>query len=158
MNSVFRYSPLQRVSKKIYRKFFPVPKSPWTKGYVKNICKVNLVPPETLKDFFGKCVQKLQSIKGKEIGDYLEFGVFNGSSLSSMYLTAKRLDLTSMRFFGFDAFEGLPEGSEKEDNGVWEKGFYACSFEKMNECLKEKSIDPNEINWIKGWYQNTLNE
>lgn len=84
-------------------------------GYVEDICAINLVSPETLKGFFEECVKKLQTIKGNNIGDYLEFGVFNGSSLSSMYLTAKKLNLTSMRFYVFDAFEGLPAGAEKED-------------------------------------------
>jgi O-methyltransferase len=153
----FRYNPLQRRLKIIYRTFFPVPKSPWTKGYVENICAVNLVPPETLKTFFETCVKRLQIIKGEQIGDYFEFGVFNGSSLASMYLTAKKLNLDSMRFFGLDAFEGLPEGSEKEDDGVWQKGFYACSFEKMSECLQMKDVNPEDIHWVKGWYQDTLN-
>ncbi len=152
----FRYSPLKRSLKELYRKFFPVPKSPWTAGHVKDICTVNLVPPEKLKTFFAQCIKGLQDIKGEDIGDYLEFGVFNGSSISSMYLAAKKLD-AEMRFFGFDAFEGLPKGAEKEDDGVWKKGFYACSFEKMKECLKRKNIGPKEINWIKGWYNKTLN-
>ena len=63
-----------------------------------------------------------------------------------------------MKFFGFDAFEGLPEGAEKEDDGVWKKGFYACTFEKMQECLRKQKIDPASINWIKGWYKDTLNQ
>lgn len=154
----FRYSSIQRVSKKIFRKFFPVPKSPWTMGRVEDICCVNLVPPEKLKTFFADCIKKLQGIKGKDIGDYLEFGVFNGSSMSSMYLTAKKLGFNSMRFFGFDAFEGLPKGAENEDDSVWKKGFYACSFEKMQECLKRKNINPKDINWVKGWYKDTLND
>jgi len=154
----FRYSPIKKRLKIIYRKIFPVPSSPWTKGYVKDICKVNLVPPEKLKSFFESAIKQLQSIKGKEIGDYLEFGVFNGSSMSSMYLTGKKLKLKSMRFFGFDAFQGLPPGAEKEDDGVWEKGFYSCSFNKMKECLKRKKINPNAINWVQGWYKDTLNK
>ncbi len=154
----FRYSLCTRICKKIWRVFSPVPRSPWTKGYVENICAVNLVPPETLKQFFERCIQRLKEVKGVNIGDYLEFGVFNGSSLSSMYLTVKKQGLNEMRFFGFDAFQGLPEGSEKEDDGVWEKGFYACSFEKMSKCLRGKDIDPGRINWIKGWYQDTLNQ
>ena len=158
MKSRFRYNPLQRISKKIYRIFFPVPKSPWTKGYVENICAVYLVPPETLKGFFDDCVKKLNETKGDEVGDYFEFGVFNGSSMSSMYLTAKKLGINSMRFFGFDAFEGLPENAEKEDAGVWEKGFYACSFEQMRKCLQEKNVNPEDINWVKGWYNQTLND
>ncbi len=153
----YRYNPLQRTAKKLYRKFRPVPRSPWTAGHVDDICAVNLVPPETLKTFFECCVKQLQALKGNEIGDYLEFGVFNGSSLSSMCTTAKNMNL-NMRFFGFDAFEGLPAGSENEDDGVWKKGFYACSFEKMRECFTRKNIDPDTITWVKGWYNETLNQ
>ena len=152
----YRYNALQRTVKKLYRKINPVPRSPWTKGYVADICAVNLVPPEKLKVFFEDCVKKLQAIKGNEIGDYLEFGIFNGSSLSSMYLTAKKMKVP-MNFFGFDAFEGLPAGAENEDDGVWQKGFYACSFEKMRECFNQKNIDPDTITWVKGWYNETLN-
>ncbi len=154
----FRYNSLQRIAKKVYRKFFPIQKSSYTIGYVEDICNVNLVPSEKLKKFFADCIKLLRGLKGNEIGDYLEFGVFNGSSMSSMYLTCKKYELLSTRFFGFDAFEGLPEGAENEDEGVWKKGFYACSFEKMLECLQRKNIYPESINWIKGWYENTLNQ
>ena len=154
----FRYNWLQRNSRKVYRKFFPVPKSPWTAGYVKDICEVNLVPPEKLRSFFADCIKLLQKVKGKDIGDYLEFGVFNGSSMGSMYLTCKELGANSTRFFGFDAFEGLPADAENDDDGVWKKGFYTCSFEQMQDCLQKRSINPNEINWIKGWYNETLNQ
>lgn len=158
MRSVFRYSWTQRKSKALYRKLFPVPKSPWTIGEVEDICAIELVPAENLKSFFTSAIQKLQSLKGNHIGDYLEFGIFNGSSLSSMYLTCKNLGLDSVRFFGFDAFEGLPAGSENEDDGVWKKGFYACSFDQMRECLNRKGIDPNNIQWVKGWYKDTLTQ
>jgi O-methyltransferase len=152
-----RYNSLQIFSKKIFRRISPVPKSPWTAGYVEDICSVNLVPPKELKAFFTECIKKLQDIKGEDIGDYLEFGVFNGSSMSSMYLTTKAAGIGSTRFFGFDAFQGLPKGAEEEDGGVWKEGFYTCSFEKMQECLKRKNIDPSDITWIKGWYKDTLN-
>lgn len=151
----FRYNPLQRYSKMIYRKFHPVPGSPWTAGHVDDICKVNLVPPEKLQKFFADCLRLLHALKGKEVGDYLEFGVFNGASLSSMYIAAKK-SRTKMKFFGFDAFQGLPRGAEKEDDGVWRKGFYSCSFAKMKQCLRRKRIDPRKVTWIKGWYNRTL--
>ena len=153
----FRYNFLTRINKIIYRKFFPVPKSPYTIGDVDDICAVNLVPPETLRTFFGDAIKELQTLKGENIGDYLEFGVFNGASLSSMYLTCKELGVNSTRLFGFDAFEGLPADAEREDDGVWKNGFYSCSFEKMNECLERKNIDSKEINWVRGWYKDTLN-
>src|SRR4051812_35937576 len=96
-----RYSFLTRISKKIYRKFFPVTKSPYTIGQIEDICAVNLVPPKRLGGFFKDSIKKLQEIKGKDIGDYLEFGVFNGSSIGSMYLACKELGVTSTRYFGF---------------------------------------------------------
>ncbi len=153
----FRYNSIERTTRKIYRKLFPVPKSPWTTGEVKDICTINLVPPEKLVSFFENCIKRLKDIKGEHIGDYLEFGVFNGNSMGSMYQATKNLKLNSTRLFGFDAFEGLPADSENEDGGVWRKGFYSCSFEQMSDCLKRRSIDSGEITWVKGWYNETLN-
>lgn len=122
----FRYNPLKRGVKILYRKINPVPGSPWTKGKVDDICKINLVPPETLKIFFTNCIKKLQKIKGKNIGDYLEFGVFNGSSLGSAYLAAKKMNLKSMRFLGFDSFEGVP----KMNMISYKKDFIAAHLKK----------------------------
>jgi O-methyltransferase len=153
-----RYSPPAKLLKKIYRRFHPIPGSPWTEGYIKDLCAVNLVPPQKLVPFFKNCLLMLKQIKGDEIGDYLEFGVFNGNSIGSMVLAREAAGASSMRLFGFDAFEGLPAGSEYEDGGVWKTGFYACPFERMQQCLLRRNIDPNAISWVRGWYQETLNE
>lgn len=151
----FRYSSFERTAKRLYRKVRPVPRSPWTAGEVQNICEVNLVPPERLISFFSDCILLLRKEKGEDIGDYLEFGVFNGNSIGSMYLALDRMKMKG-RLFGFDAFEGLPEGSENEDDGVWKKGFYACSFENMSECLSKRNVPADAITWVKGWYNETL--
>ena len=152
----FYYNPIQRWIKKIYRRFNPIPDSPWTKGYVDDICKINLVPSEILKIFFANCIKILQDIKGRDIGDYFEFGVFNGSSLGSAYLAAKKSRLKSIKFFAFDAFKGLPPRTDKESD-VLQKGFYCCSFNKTKECLRRRGINPDDITWVKGWYKDTLN-
>jgi O-methyltransferase len=152
----YRYNKLQILAKKFHRNFFPVPRSPYTMGEIEDICIVNLVPPEKLLNFFDECITLLEQYKGSQVGDYLEFGIFNGSSIGSMYLAAQKRQVHSMRFFGFDAFEGLPEGSENEDDGVWKKGFYACSFEKMGQCLARRNVDVNAVTWVKGWYDKTL--
>ncbi|OIO24327.1 hypothetical protein AUJ65_01515 [Candidatus Micrarchaeota archaeon CG1_02_51_15] len=141
----FRYGFVERESKRFFRKFFPIPKSPWTAGPVKDVCEVELVPRETLKTFFVECINKLKKIKGNGIG----------TTLNSEYSTAlqcpvcvlqcgmcsavREVGLTQTRLFGFDAFEGLPKDAENEDGGVWKKGFYSCSFEKMKECLNVKT-------------------
>lgn len=153
----FRYNSIQRWIKILYRKFNPVPGSPWTKGEVDDLCEINLVPPETLKTFFSGCVKTLKDVKGENIGDYLEFGVFNGSSLGSAYLTAKKMNLNSMKIIGFDSFEGLPSGTDDEHD-ILQKGFYCCPFEKTKECLKKRGVNPDEVIWVNGLYQDTLND
>ncbi len=153
----YRYNLIGRLGRIIYRKFLPSVPSPYTLGYVEDICAVRLVPTNKLQSYFTNCINILRKIKGNNIGDYLEFGVFNGTSLSDAYLTANKMN-TPMRFFGFDAFEGLPAESEKEDDGVWGKGFYACSFDQLKECLRHKKINPDDIHWVKGWYKDTLNQ
>jgi hypothetical protein len=94
-----RYSLPVKLLKKTYRRFRPVPRSPWTAGHVNDICAVNLVPPQKLIHFFEDCLLLLKQIKGDEIGDYLEFGVFNGNSIGSMVLARKAIGMPSMRLF-----------------------------------------------------------
>ncbi len=154
--SKFRYSPEERALKQSHRTINPIAPSPWTKGHIDDIGSVHLVPPDTLVDFFNRCIQTLQDLKGEDIGDYLEFGVFNGSSIGSMYLAKQKQQANTMRLFGFDAFQGLPAEAEHDDDGVWEEGFYACSFEDMKQCLIKRGINPDNMEWVKGWYKDTL--
>lgn len=142
--------------KKVYRTFRPVPGSPWTAGEVEDICAVTLVQPETLVAFFESCLHRLAEEKGGQVGDYLEFGVFNGNSIGSMSLALGKRGMRDVRLFGFDAFEGLPAGSEEEDDGVWKTGFYKCSFPEMKDCLRRRGVDPEAVTWVTGWYKNTL--
>jgi hypothetical protein len=154
----YRYGPVKKLLIKLWRKLRPSVDSPYTIGPVDDICAVQLVDPEKMQNFFADCINTLRSLRGDEIGDYLEFGVFNGTSLSNMYFAARRCGLSSMRLIGFDAFEGLPLESEKEDAGVFRKGFYTCSFSQSEECLLRKNINPDDITWVKGWYRDTLNQ
>lgn len=151
-----QYSWIERELRKAYRRIFPVPESPWTKGKTEDISVINLVPPEQLKAFFGSCIDFLRQIKGEKIGDYFEFGVFNGNSMASLIHAANKHHAHHMRFFGFDGFQGLPPGSEQEDEGVWEAGFYCCSYEEMIESIQKKGVNPEEVTFVKGWYQETL--
>jgi len=154
----FRYNSLQRKLKKIFRKFFPIQKSSYTTGYVKDICAVHLVPPKKLKRFFLKSIKTLRTLKGGEVGDYLEFGVFNGTSMICMMQACRELGIKKTKIIGFDSFQGLPEGKTNEDDGVWSKGMYNCSFKDLKKCLVRKNINLKEITFVKGWYKDTLNE
>lgn len=157
--SPFRYTPKDIAAKRAYRAENPVPRSPWTAGELPEggIGAVHLVPPETLVSFFSGCIAQLQSLKCGQVGDYLEFGVFNGSSIGSMHIARAQMEaVDQMRLFGFDAFQGLPPGAENDDGGVWKSGWYACSFEDMQQCLRDRNINPDDMHWVKGWYNETL--
>ncbi len=153
----YTYNALEKILKKIYRKFNPIPGSPYTKGYIKDICEINLVPRNVLINFFKEKINLLQKIKEGNIGDYLEFGVFNGSSIGSAYLAAQEMKVTQMKFYGFDSFQGLPTGTSNT-NDILQDGFYRCSFEDTQKCLNKRGINPNEIHWVKGWYNETLTD
>ena len=133
----FRYNTITRAGRIAYRKLFPVPTSPYTLGEVKDICSVNLVPPEKLIAFFTDCLGKLKKIKGNEVGDYFEFGVFNGNSIGSMHVARKDMGLSSMRLFGFDAFQDCPRAPRKEMRGHFREDFILALSSKRRSVFPE---------------------
>lgn len=74
--------------------------------------------------------------------DYLEFGVFRGESLR-IWLNLNRNP--ESRFFGFDSFEGLPEG--------WRSGQPRGHFDL---CGAPPDIQDSRVTFVKGWFENTV--
>jgi hypothetical protein len=91
-------------------------------------------------------------------GDYLEFGVWKGGSLSAAcHLSRRFKQLASMRFFGFDSFEGLPDIAEADAaTGEFAKGDYATSKEVVEQALVKSGVDMNRVTLVKGWYDESL--
>ena len=106
-------------------------------------------------DFLKKIMNFVHECKFTSGGDYLEFGVFKGSNFAEAYRIAKVKKLTGMRFFAFDSFEGLPEGSEKE-SGQFAKGEYSASLEHFNANLQRSGVDLKGVQAVKGWFKDTL--
>ena len=155
----FRYSRLEQAIRRIRRTVDPVPRSPWTQGDLPEggIASINLVPPEKLISFFDRCISELQSLKGPEIGDYMEFGIFNGNALGSMYIAREEADAAdAFRIFGFDAFEGLEQGVEEQDVGVFVSGDYKCPRSVTEECLQDHGVNLEKIHLVEGWFDETL--
>src|SRR3989344_126154 len=95
---------------------------------------------------------------GKVAGDYLEFGVWKGGSLSVAYhLSRLRKGLTAMRFLGFDSFEGLPEivGIDAS-TGEFKKGDYSASLDAVKGALAKSGVDMKRLTLVPGWFDTSL--
>jgi hypothetical protein len=78
----------------------------------------------------------------QEAIDYLEFGVFQGESIRRWTNLNKNKD---SRFFGFDSFEGLPEG--------WKSDKPKGHFDKGGAIPQ---IGDERVKFIKGWFEDTV--
>ncbi len=115
-----------------------------------------VVTEEILPQYQKACDFLIKKIGKNAIGDYLEFGVSHGSSLSLMHKVLKKLGLDHVRIFGFDSFEGMPEIAANEDRGKWKPGEFASSLEATKDFLTEKGVNWTRTFLIKGWYSDTL--
>jgi len=93
--------------------------------------------------------------KSGNCGDILEFGVFEGRSLSQIVLQL-RLNGMINKVYGFDSFCGLPE--LKEGDGGWQKGQFSSSYENTKQQMMSILEHLNDINLIQGFYENSLTE
>lgn len=88
---------------------------------------------------------------------HLEFGVFNGTSLSAAFRAYEELGIEA-RIVAFDSFKGLPEESYLDDLGQWSPGEYFCTRTDAERCMEMRGVDLSKIEIIEGWYKDTLNE
>lgn len=122
-------------------------------NYIYN--KSILIPVDQLEPQYEKSLVYLKN-KGI-VGDYLEFGVFKGTSLLCMHRILSKLHITSMRLFGFDSFEGLPDITDAGDTVLhWHSGQFKSPYENTKKNLDDSGVDWNKVFLIKGWYSDTL--
>ena len=98
----------------------------------------------------------LREDPGAAEGDYLEFGVFYGSSLACMHEVRGRLGLSSVRLFGFDSFEGFPDSADKEPGSTWFPGQCRSSLDLARSFLRRRGVPEDAATLVKGWFSDTL--
>lgn len=121
--------------------------------------KRELVPRTHLTAVYRDALERLKSSAGDgPLGDYLEFGVYQGTAMLCMAEAVRELGLTEMRLFGFDSFEGLPPTADEEDSGVWKPGEFSSSLDYTCAYLRHHGVDMSRLHLIKGWFSETLTE
>ena len=114
-----------------------------------------MVSVEDLEPQYEMAWKHLQGL-GVELGDYLEFGVSYGMSMSCMHRVLTRLKLKNVRMIGFDSFKGLPESAATEHPGIWKPGQFATPIQQACEYLDKNNIDWRRTLLVRGWFEKTL--
>lgn len=139
--------------------FLPQPITDWVSTNSEKYKEPPLVSTKALQPKFKKACEFLtDKIGAKNIGDYLEFGVYHGTSLNCMYQTLKELQLNDVRLFGFDSFEGLPAIAAIDTENDLQPGDYATNITVTSKRLTNYGIDWNRTFLVKGWFKDTLND
>ena len=89
-------------------------------------------------------------------GDYHEYGSHRARTFRMALTEARRHNLTTMKFFAFDSFEGLPDVRSQPDVALWRKGALHTSEEDFLKMVKEHGIYVDNCRTVKGFYQKTL--
>ena len=118
-----------------------------------------LVPEEDLRSLLLRGLRLLTQRHGAEsIGAYLEFGVYNGTSLVCMSKALEAMGLDHVRLVGFDSFQGFPPTAAVEDGGRWQPGRCHSTQEFTTAVLHHEGVDPSRVTLVPGWFSETLNE
>ena len=117
-----------------------------------------LVPEQALERKYVEALNYLSRTEGLgQLGDYLEFGVYGGSSLACAHRALEEVGAAHVRLFGFDSFQGLPESAATEDGGgVWPPGEFRMDERFTREFLTEQGVDWKRLTLVKGWFDETL--
>jgi O-methyltransferase len=116
-----------------------------------------LVPTRELEGSYRKALRLLTNGTAHDaVGDYLEFGVYVGTSLLCMHRASRAVGLPSLRLFGFDSFQGLPEETAEEPELRFKPGWFRAGYGVVREHLTRSGIDWDRTVLVPGWYEDTL--
>ena len=128
------------------------------KRFVKKQILFRLFPPVKITQ--DTMNQLMHAVSNWELdGDYLEFGIASGNSLVEAVRTADRYRLPTMKFYGFDSFQGLPK-SEGIDTYVnqYPEGKHAFSIEQVKKKFQKENVKLDKVTLVEGWFKDTLTE
>ena len=124
------------------------------------IAKLNPAVIHNLAKYMAlKKVHYLSAIEEIE-GDYLEFGVYNGSSFSHSLRCLRHLvkfnnHVENTTSYGFDSFEGFGEFLPDDKHPFYEQINFEASFRKVDSRAK-RAAKQLKYKLVKGFFTKTL--
>ena len=96
------------------------------------------------------------------LGDYLEFGVFTGSSFNFAMKINRKMEKIFERkidtqFIGFDSFDGFGEIKPIDENPSFKNIFFKVDKKKVFKNIKKNSKN-QRYKLIEGFYQQTIKD
>lgn len=113
--------------------------------------RVKLVDDTAINEAMQKVVSFVKQ-QGIEVDTYLEFGVYNGSTITAMTRALDAAGMTGVRVFGFDTFEGLPDFASSDCGGHWKPGEFSSSIEFTSSVLEHEHVDMSRVELVKGLF------
>jgi len=94
-------------------------------------------------------------------GDYLEFGVYTGSSFAHSircYKSSSKLVTyrKSMNFIGFDSFEGFGELTEDDKHAFYQDENFETSYDRVYRRIKSVTANKISFKLVKGFFEDTV--
>jgi len=91
-------------------------------------------------------------------GDYLEFGVFTGSSfVCALNCTRNAKNRGQINFFGFDSFEGFGELEKEDEHPFYKDLNFKTDYNSVLRRVKKASgARKNNVHLIKGFFNVSL--
>jgi hypothetical protein len=105
------------------------------------------------EEFFFHCLNFLafNSVEG----DYLEFGVWGGTTFVLAHKHSRRNRL-AMHLYGFDSFKGLPKPEGIDVHPQWVEGEMAVNMDDFAKTLELSGIRQSEYTLVPGFYSESL--
>ncbi len=101
-------------------------------------------------------------------GDFVECGVFAGTQVAAMAWANQQMGMKK-KIHLFDSFEGIPQAGPNDDESITScigkgdgkgalisTGVSVCTVEQVQGHMKAWGINPNQLIYYKGWFQNTV--
>ena len=114
------------------------------------------VPERNLERSLEAALNLFEPLEMTGTSAYLEFGVFVGTSMACMSRATERVGATDLRLVGFDSFQGMPTGEERDSVWTWQPGQLYSDIKLTRANLRRQGVPLSRVTLVPGWFKDSL--